>query len=326
MILFYTEGGHYLGLGNIFRSLSLAKELRKKQPVEIAFLTSSEQYARDIIAKAGFPVIGVESKDEVLPKAIEVRPDVLVIDYLNISEEFVKAVKENGTKVAIVGNDNDANHHADIVVNAIIGTGFKNRSFTDEYGTLNLWGPKYLVLRDEFESIRGSYRYTGKLKNVVLLFGGSDQADFTSQVLSKLLCSAEDFAITAVVGAGYRNDEALQRVIDEHGDKDNFRILRNISNVGEIYATADFLFSSPGTALFEGMCIGIPAISYFQNESQVEVFGPFFTTAHFDATTDVVADMKRVYSDIEAYNSGLESLSVGKGRNEIIDSILNLTI
>ena len=318
MILFYTEGGHYLGLGNIFRSLSLARALRSGVCPDVRFLTSSEPYACDIIRNAGFEVT---CTPDLLPAIDSLAPHTLVIDYLGIGEDFVQSARAGGrTKVVLIGNDSSANHSADIVVNAIIGTGFENRCFRDSYGTLNLWGPKYLVLREEFEAIRDSYSYKGHISTVVMLFGGSDQADFSSRVLSRF--SGKGYRILLILGAGYRNDDELSAVLASF--EGEVEVLHSISNVSQIYKQADFLLTSPGTALFEGLCPGIPAISYFQNESQKAVFGPFMTTAEFTDQTDPVADMERIYADYEGFRAQLRRFAVGTGRNEIIENILAL--
>lgn len=318
MTVFYTEGGHKLGLGNIFRSLSLAKALRDRGCDEIRFVTSSEPYACSFITDAGFEA--VITRDP-LSAILDLKPHRLIIDFLGIGKDFVSSASRGGqTRIIIIGNDSEANHEADLVVNAIIGTGFINRCFRDSYGTLNLWGPRYLVLREEFEELRDTYRLKESIRNVVLLFGGSDQADFSSKVLNSF--SGTDYAVTLILGAGYRDDESLEKVLSDY--KGKVEVYRNVGNVSDFYKKADFLFTSPGTALFEGLCMGIPAISFFQNQSQIDVFGPFMTTCVYSRTTDPVAMMLDVYSHYGDFRSNLESFAVGMGRNEIIDNILAL--
>lgn len=324
IILIYTEGGLKLGLGNIYRSLSLAHELAQKDFIEVCFITSSERYVQDIICSQGFKVLAV-SKVRLINEIVEYRPSILLIDYLGIDEEFVKSVKTQiPTRLVIVGNDTDANHYADIVVNAIIGTHFKNRCFVDEYGTLNLFGPKYLVLREEFENKRNSYIYKGILKHIVLLFGGSDQANFTCKVIRQFIKAGNDYQITVITGAGYLYDEELKAMIKKASTNVRINILKNINNVAEIYSQADFLITSPGTALFEGLCMGIPSLSFYQNNSQHEVFGDFFTTASYEDHLDIIQYIKSIYSDFNKYNEQLRFYAVGEGRTEIINSIVKL--
>ena len=324
MIIFYTEGGLYLGLGNVFRSLSLADEIKKRKDVEVRFLTSSENYVRDLILSHGY-LVEYSERANLLSRIISIQPDILVIDYLNIEESFLCEIRKNTpTRIVVIGNSNSANQYADIVVNAIIGTSLQNRCFVDKGGTLNLWGPRYLVLREEFERIRNTYVCKNSIETIVLLFGGSDQADYTSKVLKQLLLSNEQWQIIVIVGSGYIFLDNLNLTIKSYSKRGKkVELLRNIDNVSEVYSKADFLFTSPGTALFEAMCIGIPAISYFQNDSQRKVFGNFLTTTDFNEE-NVINDMLSTYDNIQTYQNGLGYLSVGLGRTEIINNILNL--
>lgn len=321
-VLVYTEGGLKLGLGNIYRSLSLVTELQNVRKAEYNIITTSEQYVCEIIQNKGFPVISVKETD-LIDNIINYNPSVLLIDYLGISEEFVKKIKERiSVKIVIIGNLTKANQFADVVVNAIIGTDFKNRCFVDSFGTLNLFGPKYLVLRKEFEKLRYSYKYNVTIKNIVLLFGGTDQANYTCKILRKLLDSNGLWNIILITGAGYEHQEELDMII--RSTPERTKSFRNINNVSEIYSQADFLITSPGTALFEGLCMGIPSLSFYQNESQKEVFGKFFTTCSYKEDLDLLGYINDIYLNREYFNNQLKSYAIGEGRNEIIDAIINL--
>lgn len=315
-LLIYTEGGLNLGLGNFYRCLSLSRAVAKDWDGEISFISSSPESVCDLVRAAGLGIVRTE-KDNVADEIVRIRPDLLLIDVLGIGSSFTGAIRRAGIPVAIVGNDSSANHDASLVVNAIIGTGLQNRAFTDEYGTLNLWGPEYLVLREEFEALRDTYRHRGGIRNIVMLFGGSDQSDFASKALRKL--EGRGYGISVIVGKAYPYIDRLRGIA-----ADGTRIYCNISNVSEIYRKADFLLTSPGTALFEGLCLGIPAISFYQNESQVEVFGDFFTCRHFDEEEDLEALMRETYAGYEDFERERRHYNVGGGRDRIVSEIIKL--
>lgn len=316
-LLIYTEGGVRLGLGNVYRCLSLARAVRESRPdISVSFVSSSPENVISIITSNGFAALRTDS---ILPSIIEAEPDCLLIDFLDIPEDFVRSVKDRGIKVVIVGNSNEANRYADLVVNAIIGTGLRNREFTDSFGTRNLWGPEYLVLREEFERLRDTYGHTGNLHDIVLLFGGSDQSDFTRRVAAAI--TGRGYRISIIAGGAYGHFAELEAEAGKCGD---ITLYHNISNVSDIYRNADFLFTSPGTALFEGLCIGIPAVSFYQNQSQIDVFGNFFTCNRFTDGTDPERMMKEVYGNYEAFKAERDILNVGGGRSRIISTITDL--
>ena len=82
-ILIYTEGGFKLGLGNIYRSVSLANALKKKGEGNIKFITSSDKTVSDIISKNGFSML-VLKKNNLLGEIIKCNPKVLIIDFLGL--------------------------------------------------------------------------------------------------------------------------------------------------------------------------------------------------------------------------------------------------
>lgn len=315
-LLIYTEGGLNLGLGNFYRCLSLCRAVSKRWDGKISFISSSPESVCELVKAAGLEIRRCE-KEKVAEEIISIRPELLLIDVLGIGREFTSKIRKAGIDIAIVGNDTDANRDAALVVNAIIGTGLGNRAFTDEFGTLNLWGPEYLVLRDEFEALRDTYRHRGGIRSIVLLFGGSDQSDFTSKTLRRL--GGKGYDISVIVGKAYPFLEELRSIAGE-----DTKVYCNISNVSEIFRSADFLFTSPGTALFEGLCLGIPSISFYQNESQKEVFGDFFTCREFDSVQDPEMLMKKVYAGYEGFERERRSYNVGGGRDRIVTETIKL--
>ena len=324
-IAIYTEGGFKLGLGNIYRSLSLAVSIvsRGIPDDSLCFVTSSEDAIRKIIRDRGFQVVAVDDQAAAFSWLAAHRPDLLIIDYLGISETYVRSVKELGVKVALIGNDSAANQYADLVVNAIVGTDFTNRR-RQSHATLYLEGPKYLVLRDEFVEKRDRYVYKGTLRTIGLLFGGTDQANLSCGVLEALIRSGEKFRVVLILGSGYKYDAPLNALISRNESLD-IHVLRNINNVSEEMLALDFLITSPGTALFEAFCLGVPSLAFFQNESQERVFRDFFMTMRFAAVPDLLGKIKSVYYEgYPAFRRALNALEVGKGKEEIIEDILNL--
>ena len=321
-ILIYAEGGFKLGLGNIYRSISLADALRKKGKKNIKFITSSTGYASDVIYRNGYSLLSLK-RNKLLDKIIELNPDILITDFLGLSENFAKKIKEKTkSKLVIIGNISKANKYADIVINAIIGTNFKNKKHI-ENGTLYLEGPKYLVLGNEFIEKNRSYVHRGKLEKVLLLFGGTDQANFTCKVLKDLLDYDKENKFVLVIGAGFKYEKELDKLIKKYSDSD-ISLHKNASNVSELMLSSDFVITSAGTSLFEGFCLGIPTVGLFQNRSQKKVFRNFFMTMRYQDVDNIGKFINSIYSNANKYNKGINLVKAGEGRWEIIDNILKL--
>ena len=321
-IIIYTEGGFYLGLGNIYRMMELARSLKQKdKTLQIEFITSSEDYVVNLIKNKGWNV----KKQPVgeIPQTIsELNFKVLIIDKLNIEESFIqkiKNLKKESFKVVLFGNTSSANHISDLVINSIVGTDYSNKIYTDKYGTTYLEGPKYMALRSEF--LHHSYIYKKACKNILLLFGGTDQANYSCKVLKKLLQYPVKFNITLVIGKGYKFSDKLKLLLKDKPN--NVNILENISNVNEVMLKNDFLITSAGTALFEGLYQGLPCVAFYQNESQKEVFGSFSMATDYSEIKNIGDYILDIYNNYESYLEKVKKLEVGEGKNEILDCILD---
>jgi spore coat polysaccharide biosynthesis predicted glycosyltransferase SpsG len=251
--------------------------------------------------------------------------NIIVLDRLELDETFVKQIKENvKSKIIIFGNTSAANKYADVVVNAVVGSNFKNRKFVDETtNTLYLYGPKYLVLRKEFYDIRKRRKIFHKhIKKIVLIFGGSDSSNLTSKVLDKLLSYGEDWEINVLLGAAFNHFDALNGVIMQYqGGKEKVSIYKDARSVAKFMCAADLVMTSPGLSMFETFCVNVPAILICQNSYQKTQFSDFVNV--YDES--ILDKLKEVISDTDILKKNLriaKNLMVGEGKKEIIDLIL----
>lgn len=318
-IMIYTEGGFRLGLGHVYRTLSLAKELESRN-ANINFITTSEPYVCDLISSRGFNFIQKKDPDSIKEEIIKAQPQVVVIDKLSVDEKFAIDIKPYLEKLIIFGNVSPANKHADVVVNAIIGTDYENKAYKDDAGTLYLKGPKYLVLRDEFYKNAGKYVYTGEINRILMTFGGTDQADFSRLALENITSSDYSGSIDILIGAGYKYRATLDEIINKNSGI-TIRLHENISNMSEFMLNTDFILTSPGTTIFEAFFLKVPVLSFFQNESQKEIFGKFYQTTDFDRSLDLYSCIKDQYNNYNDYLKNLMKIETGEGKEDILSCI-----
>jgi len=320
-IIIITDGGLAMGMGHVYRTLVLAKELSIY--VDVEFLTQSEDVVIRKIKENKYSVDKIDSLEEMKELLNNHRPHTIIIDKLAVNEKFAEFIKNTlSAKLVIFGNVSLANQYADIVVNAIIGTDYKNRSHVDENtGTLYLQGPKYLILRREFYEAREKYQYRGKLERILLLFGGSDQANLTSKVLLKLLAIKSDFKVEIVLGPVFKFNDYLDDILKKDtGSK--VVVHRDVNNVCDLMLDSDLVITSAGTTMFEAFCIGIPTIAFYQNALQREMFKGFAMTTEFDEMVDFESLIFTTYKSYSDNKKEVNKLEIGSGKGEIIDEIL----
>jgi len=322
-IIFYTEGGVKLGLGHIYRTLSLADQLKKN--ADITFLTTSGIIEINKIKEKDFPVFSFKDSIEIEKKILELTPDILIIDKLEVDPDFCKRIKNHfGPKIIIFGNTSSANDYADVVVNAIIGTNYSNKSHIDpKTNTQYLQGPRYLVLRDEFYNSKKLYKYKKDLKRIILLFGGSDQANLTTNVLTELLKMNHEFQIDVILGNRFSFHSELNQLLTIFPEKKNsVRIYSDVKDIAMRMNNSDLIITSPGTTMFEACYLRVPAIALCQNQYQIDMNKDFKLAYDFTDIKDFEKFIYNFYHNYEKEKSYLKKLQFGEGKNEIIQSIL----
>lgn len=323
-IIIVTEGNLKMGLGHVYRSLALAKELSKFG--KVSFLTTSGDIVLNKVSSSGFEIYRLIDNEALKNRLEMYNPDTVVIDKLDVDELFAKYIKTHlRSKLIIFGNVSSANRYADVVINAIIGTDFRNRSFIDKNtGTLYLEGPKYLVLRREFYRYKGLYKFRNSLEKVLLIFGGSDPANLTCKVLEKILDISDITDIKVVLGPAFKFDTELNLLLKRNANymKQRIDIYKNINNVADLMLSVDLVFTSAGTTMFESFLIGLPTITFYQNELQKNMFKGFVTTYDFNNVTDFKSFLFSNYRNYYLIKKKIDKLEVGEGRQEIIKNTI----
>lgn len=312
-----------MGMGHILRSITLAEEIKDR--AEICFLTKSDATVVNQIKNAGFSAFKLENDNEIANLLQEIKPSIVIIDKLDVEEDFARKLKDSlNTKLVIFANLTSANRYADVVVNAVAGSKFKNRKFLDKKTTtLYFYGPKYFVLRKEFYKFKKKGKtLKDKVERIVLIFGGSDPSNLTSMVLDELLGLSSEFKIDVILGAHFVYFDELNRVLAQYQNKkENVNIYRNVRNVAELMYETDLVIASPGVSVFEALCVGTPVLAIHQNwlqKSWFEGFLPIIGGNEVTSVGDIIANTN--FINPNAYY--IKQLEIGMGKTELIREIL----
>lgn len=319
-IAIITNGSVEMGMGHVYRSISLANELKNFNVRDIVFLTKSDDDVIKKIAKNNFEVIKCNDNNHIIYNIKNIKPDVVIIDDLGIEENFAKNIRNLCKKLLFFDNLNSlSNKYADVVVNAIVRSRLKNLKYFDEENkTLYFYGPKYLILRDEFYRVKKEILRKDekrKMENILIAFGGSDPSNLTCKVLEKLLSKDKNFSINIVLGPIFQYENELNDLLKKHNGN-RIKIYKNINNMAELMRDNDLVITSPGMTMFEALFLEIPVVVLYQNELQRECYDDYLkkiSKTHLNP-------LKEGYF-IDAEHTDLH---IGKGKFEIIEAITNI--
>jgi spore coat polysaccharide biosynthesis predicted glycosyltransferase SpsG len=316
-----TEGGFTQGLGHIFRTLTIADELRAS--FDIMFLTNRCHTCTAKISDKGYSSVQVTKYIEILNKLVKYSPHVIIIDKPFVSEKFIKnLIKNSNSKLVIFDNDTKIVRYADIVVNALAKSYEKsNSSLHSNQRTIIFSGPKYLILRHEFSAKAIETKHPNyELKKILITFGGSDPTNLTYLILRDLNALHLDISIDVVLGIKYKFHKTLNELLDEKNFKRSpIFIYKDVNNISELMSVSDVVITHPGITMFEALYLKKPVIIVSQNDIQENHYVKFFENYGGDPLFQIQA--KKTHT---IYPEKIGDLQIGQGKEDVIRAIKQL--
>ncbi|MFT3982490.1 MAG: glycosyltransferase [Lachnospiraceae bacterium] len=256
-VLFRTVGKMQLGMGHIYRCLTLAYKLTAH---EILFAADSESdIGIERLKEANFPVIAVADEKEFEEVLKREKPDILVNDILDTTQDYMMMATKHVKRVINFEDVGLGAKYADAVINALYEKGDK---LHNEY-----YGSKYFCIRDEFLEEEPK-AFSEEVKNILVIFGGSDPSDLTGrlyEVCKVLHGKHPDIQFHFLIGFAYLHKDKI--VTDE---ENNIYIHNDVKRVSAYMNKMDLAVTSQGRTVYELASMGVPSIVMAQNEREAE--------------------------------------------------------
>lgn len=253
-IAFRADGYKELGLGHVFRALTLAYEFTEH---DVVFLCNEgHREGIDKLRSANMRVVELADDDALLEWLETNRPDIYVHDCLDTDADLMGRVKPLVGRLITFEDLGDGARLADAVVNAIYeGASPHSNVYT---------GKRYVALRDEFLASRPK-PFSEDVTRVLVMFGGTDPLDLSARIY-RLAKTYNKDGIKAefdfVLGSGYTG--AVLGSAPEYG----IEVHRDVIRVSDHMRRADMAFSSQGRTTFELASMGVPTIVLAQNKRE----------------------------------------------------------
>ena len=319
-IVFHTVGKMQLGMGHVYRCLTLAYKLTGH---EISFvLDRDSDIGIEKIRESNFPIEIVNDERELEEILKEKRPDILVNDILDTQVSYMTMVSKYARRVINFEDVGPGAKYADAVINALYEKGEK---LHNEY-----YGSKYFCIRDEFleEEPR---EFSKEVKNILVIFGGADPSNLTSrmyEICKKLHGEFEDINYHFLLGFAYPHKNEIK-----DDPKNNIHVYIDVKRVSSYMNRMDLAVTSQGRTVYELASMGVPSVVLAQNEREAEhVFAGIqngFINLGIGSETDEITIMQTLGWLIRTPNVRKEmrnlelSKEFSKGHERVIHLILN---
>lgn len=256
-IIFRTVGKMKLGMGHVYRTLTLAYMLTGHDILFV--LDNDSDIGAAKIESTNFPYVLVKTDKEFEALLQKEKPDILVNDILDTTVEYMEICTRNAKRVVNFEDVGPGAKYADAVINALYE---KGERLHNEY-----YGSKYFCIRDEFLEEEPK-EFSNTVENIMIIFGGSDPSDLTGrlyEISKELHKKYENINFHFLVGFAYPNKDKV--ITDE---ENNIYIHNDVKRVSAYMNKMDLAITSQGRTVYELASMGVPSIVLAQNEREAE--------------------------------------------------------
>ncbi|WP_179038583.1 PseG/SpsG family protein [Rhizobium leguminosarum] len=258
MFVFCIESSHARGMGHLFRSLTLATELRSRGH-SVLFLANDHPNSLRIIRERGFDVALYDLTSVTGWENGVIEPDasssVWINDRLNTQRSHSEAIKRLGAKLVTFDDRGDGAELADINVCALL---FERTE--DLKGKDVRLGVEYMILNPEIAAYR---RVRQSLASILVTLGGADTYGVTVRVAKWL--TSKSFPVTIVTGPSFQHMAELEEVVATAAP-DRFKLLNQVPSLAAEMHGHDLAITGGGVTPFEACAAGLPCV-VIANES-----------------------------------------------------------
>ncbi|WP_243297590.1 UDP-2,4-diacetamido-2,4,6-trideoxy-beta-L-altropyranose hydrolase [Bacillus litorisediminis] len=292
--VFRVDASVEIGTGHVMRCLTLAERLRQKG-AEIAFISRElPGNLNAFIESRGFFVHRLKKTDDKIEKitnhshwlSVDWKTDLyetiailqkqnkinwLIIDHYAIDRHWEEKVWPFVKNIMVIDDLADRKHECNILLDQNYYKNYRKRyDGIVPHHCLKLLGPQYVLLRSEFKSVKlECKKRDGHIKRILIFFGGIDLTNETAKSLEAIrLLKREDIKIDVVVGSACPHKDQIKELC---GVMPNVTYYCQVNHMADLMVKADLAIGAGGTATWERLFVGLPAITIITAENQENI-------------------------------------------------------
>lgn len=281
-LLILTEGSNTIGLGHIYRCLSIADEARRRE-IEVVFITSFDFHNIDLF-QYDFKIQSWYEESDLKRILNTENPDVVLVDSYLAEKKIYSMLYHLVPSLLIIDDNNDFRYEGGGIINPSFFASelhypINNHSFQF------LLGSDYMILRPAF--MKGNQRSCNDtIKNVLIMIGGTDPKGYSEILLQKVRNKLPEATIHLIIKNSDECNMDGVRYYSELNDKE----------MAEVMKKCDVAICGAGTTIYELIATQTPflAIQVADNQAnnirmikeyglgigiqEIEDFEPYFAT------------------------------------------------
>lgn len=289
-VIFRADANHAVGSGHVSRCHKLAKQL-VMLGANVAFVSRRQRSRVPTIAD-GMSVIhfdavaalGGEDRPSSMQSSVAselsdaertvgafpAKPDWVVVDSYELGATWEAAVRSQCGRLAVI-DDLGRPHDCDLLIDPNWHGSKTETRYAGRVSPLtqSLLGPDFALLDPAFAKSRVSpTNRQGKVKRVLVYFGGSDQYGLTPLALTVL--AKPEFArleVDVVIGATNKASPLGNAVAI---NRPGVTVYEHQNSLAKLLAGVDVAIGAVGGTTWERMCLGVPSLTVVIADNQLE--------------------------------------------------------
>lgn len=278
-VLFRADSSLEIGSGHVRRCLAVATALSKKDASCVFVARPLPGNINELVLAAGhrlielpagaFPSGSQADAAETSAAVADVVPfDLLIVDHYGLDAKWEASVRALARHCAVIDDLADRRHDCDILIDVAPGDDRATRYDTlIPPHALILVGPRYALLRPEFQSLHRTVRpRSGDIRRILIGFGAIDQDNYSLSAFRAVRqACGDDVDIDIALGrhAPHRSD-----LLEATKFAPRARMHVDAPDMAALMAAADLAIGAGGTTSWERACLGLPTIATMVADNQ----------------------------------------------------------
>lgn len=284
-IIIRTDASYNIGTGHVMRCLTLAEKLLNRGCTIEFICRELDGNLCDFIEAKGYKI---NSLNKSIAEGDYINPDVdaqdtvqiltgktqetnwFIVDHYSLDIRWEAQIRPFVQNIMVIDDLADRAHDCNILLDQNLVRDMETR-----YNNLvpkdchKFLGPSHLLLRPQFYRQREKLRTRdGRIKNILVFFGGSDQTNETVKALEAIdNLGIHGLTVTVIVGASNPHKDSISTTCSGN---QNMLYYCQTENMAELIAKADLVIGAGGVSLWERCFLGAPSITLIVAENQVQ--------------------------------------------------------
>ncbi|WP_174615545.1 UDP-2,4-diacetamido-2,4,6-trideoxy-beta-L-altropyranose hydrolase [Virgibacillus ihumii] len=194
--------------------------------------------------------------------------DLLIIDHYGIDAEWERELSSYAGSIMVIDDLADRYHDCDLLLDQNFHNHLKGRyAFLVPSDCKQFLGPRYALLRKEFQDIKSCLRdRDGQVRRILVFFGGVDSTNETMKTMNAIRrLHRSDIVTDVIAGSNNPYKGEIKAICSKF---DNFMYHCQVNNMAELMNQADLCIGAGGTTTWERCAVGLPTILISIAENQ----------------------------------------------------------